>query len=221
MRAALDATMSPDDPSLSLLACAERPSGRPAPSRHPGEVPRSESRLEPGGNRHDGGAPRRPLGRDVGPSPHILLVVSRPRPAGRRISGAGLHDPARLRPRRLLPHPRYQRLGRPCVRRADDDALRLLEADALRPSCLLGQSRPSRHRRHRHLDGARILGSRMAKSAALPAVSASDRHVRTGPHLSVPVAAPRSDRPHARRRMDAMGVDHVDQRGRSPPSPAC
>src|SRR5258708_2606666 len=47
--AALDATMSPDDPKLSLLACAERPSGRPAPPRHPGGVPRAESRLEPGG----------------------------------------------------------------------------------------------------------------------------------------------------------------------------
>src|SRR5277367_5403394 len=59
--AALDTIMSPDDPKRSHLACAERPSGRPAPPRHPGEVPRSESRLEPGGNRHDGGAPRRPL----------------------------------------------------------------------------------------------------------------------------------------------------------------
>src|SRR5271168_710400 len=97
--AALDATMSPDDPNLSLLACAERPSGRPAPPRHPGEVPRSESRLEPGGNRHDGGASRRPLGRDVGASPHILLVVSRPRLAGRGVFGAGISHPARLRPR--------------------------------------------------------------------------------------------------------------------------
>ena len=131
------------------------------------------------------------------------------------------HDPARLRPRRLLPHPRDQRLGRPCVRRADDDALRLLEADARRPSCLLGQSRPSRHRRHRHVDGARIPGSRLAKSAALPAVSASDRHVRTGPHLYVPVATPRSGRPDARRRDGRRGPRPCRPTRASPPSPAC
>src|SRR5271156_908921 len=213
MRAALYATMSPDDPNLSLLACAERPSGRPAPPRHPGEVPRSESRLEPGGNRHDGGASRRPLGRDVGASPHILLVVSRPRLAGRGVFGAGISHPARLRPRRLLPHPRHQRLGRPRIRRPDDDALRLLEADARRPSRLLGQSRPSRHRRHRHVDGARIPGSRLAKSAPLPAVPASNSHVWTGPHLYVPIATSRSGRPDARRRVDAVGIDHVDQCG--------
>ena len=49
-----------------------------------------------------------------------------------------------------------QRLGGPRHRRADADALRRLAAQPCRPPRQLGQSRPARHRRHRHADGAGV-----------------------------------------------------------------
>ena len=104
------------------------------------------------------------VGADLGRARCRLLAVAAARGAGRGLPGAAVHDPARLRPRRLLPPPPGQRLGRPRHRRADADALRLLAPHPRAASRHVGQSRSPRLRRHRYADGARI--SRRCRSGA-------------------------------------------------------
>ena len=99
----------------------------------------------------------------------ILVGVAAAGGAGRRLHGAGVHDPARLRSRRLLPPPARQRLGRPRDRRADAHALRLLAPHPRHSSRQLRPSRAARHGRHRHPDGARISGAVAMGTAALSA----------------------------------------------------
>src|SRR3546814_17465635 len=87
-----------------------------------------------------------------------LLVGALPAalPARRGIAHAALHDPARVRPRRLLPPPPRQRLGRPRDRRADADSLRRLAPRPCHAPCRRRQPGPPRHRRNRHPSDRRI-----------------------------------------------------------------
>ena len=117
-------------------------------------------------------AARGVVGPDLGGArPRLLLAFAAARRAGRGLPGAAVHDPARLRPRRLLPPPPRQRLGRPRHRRVDADALRFLAPHPRAASRHVGQSRSPRHRRHRYADGARI--SRRCRSGAGCAIAST------------------------------------------------
>ena len=59
----------------------------------------------------------------------------------------------------------------------------------------------------------RVLEPELAQAPRLPPLSPSAGHVRHRPHLSLPAAASRPARPHARRGLEALAVDDVDQRG--------
>ena len=107
-------------------------------------------------------------------------------------------------------HRARQRLGRPRHRRADADALRLLAPHPCHPPRHLRQSRPARHRRHRHADGARISGAVAVGPAALSPLPPSAGDVRHRPGLSVHAAAPAAGRPDARR-LAAVAQHHGDQ----------
>ena len=91
------------------------------------------------------------------------------------------------------------------------DALRLLEAHACGPSRQFRQPRPARHGRRLHRDGARISRDELARTAWLPPLSPSRRHVRPRAGLSLHPAAPRAARPDARRRLEPMDQHDGDQ----------
>src|SRR5262249_15393239 len=67
---------------------------------------------------------------DVDTARSWLLVLPAARGAGRRLPGAPVHDPARLRPRCFLPSPLLQRLGWTRDRGIDAHAVRLLATQA-------------------------------------------------------------------------------------------
>src|SRR6516165_2517333 len=69
----------------------------------PCPLPRTERRAQRARAREHGSTVGHPLDPDVGRSRHRLLAFPSARRAGRRLSGAPVHDPARLRPRRILP----------------------------------------------------------------------------------------------------------------------
>ena len=69
-----------------------------------------------------------------------LLAQPRHCRTRRRLSGAALHDPARLRTRLVLPPAAGQRLDRPRHRGADADALRPLAAQPCGASRQLGRA---------------------------------------------------------------------------------
>ena len=79
----------------------------------------------------------------------LLLVDS-----GGRLPRPPVHDPARLRPRLVLPQQGAQRLDRPRDRRAHLHAVRFLAPHPRGASRLVRQSDAPRHGRHRHADGA-------------------------------------------------------------------
>ncbi len=116
-----------------------------------------------------------------------LLAGAAARDGCRGLPGAAVHDPARLQPRLLLPPSPGQRLARPRARRADPDAVRPVAAHPRHAPRLHRQSRPSRHRRHRHTHGrgisARVpcgtgcatgcIGTRWSCSASAPPICSS------------------------------------------------
>ena len=127
-------------------------------------LPAAQRRTRHRRDRHHARAAGGAVGADLGRARRRLLAVAAARGAGRGLPGAAVHDPARLRPRRLLPPSPGQRLGRPRDRRADADALRFLAPHPRAASRHVRQSRSPRLRRHRYADGARI--SRRCRSGA-------------------------------------------------------
>ena len=101
-------------------------------------------------------AARRLVGAGLGDARYRLLAGPAAGRRRRRLHGAAVRDPARLRARRLLPPALGQRLDRPHRQRADADALRCLAPHACDPSCQHRQSRQARPRRCRHADGRGI-----------------------------------------------------------------
>ena len=174
------------------------------------------SRAEPGPQRVRADVDRRGLrwivGVDVGDSGHWLLAEPAAGGPGSRLPRPPVHDPARLRPWCFLPPPSPQRLGGPRHRHADADALRRLASQPRRPPRQLGQSRGARHRRYQHADRAGVPRLVALGPAGLSALPQPHRHVRAGPRLSVPRAAPVSERIDARR-LAALAQHHGHQRG--------
>src|SRR3546814_10178360 len=116
-----------------------------------------------------------------------LLVGALPAalPARRGIAHAALHDPARLRPRRLLPPPPRQRLGRARDRRADADSLRRLAPRPCHAPCRRRQPGPQRHRRHRHPYDRRIPRPLVLGPPALQPLTPTTGDVRHMPRLYI------------------------------------
>ncbi len=124
----------------------------------------------------------------------LLVAHIAARRSGRGIFGAAVHDPARLRARRILPPSPRQRLDRPRAGRAHLDAIRFLEANARHSSCDLGKSGAPWHRRCRYPDGARISGAVALAPPDVSALSPSGGDVRSGAGLSFHPAAAASVR---------------------------
>ena len=109
-----------------------RPGGRGPPPLG-GEarpVPGAEPRPRRGRAGGDRRAVRRLVAPDVAQPRPRLLADPDPRGAGGRFPGPPVHDPARLRPRLVLPSALGQRLARPRARRPDPDRVRPLGGGA-------------------------------------------------------------------------------------------
>ena len=106
-------TLMPDPDWNSTVAAAPDARGRDGCSP---VIRRSEpgAQRRPGDRQYHGCSPRPGLGADVGDAGRASACWLSPvaRLPGRRPAGAAVHDPARLRPRRVLPPPSRQRLGR-------------------------------------------------------------------------------------------------------------
>ena len=115
-----------------------------------GPLSQPEHRTQPHRARGHDRAVRGALAADLARPLFRLLDQPAARGPGCRLPRPPVHDPARLRPRLVLPQQVAQRLDRPRARRADVHALRFLAPHPRGASCLVGQSRAPRHGRHRY-----------------------------------------------------------------------
>src|SRR5262249_17649945 len=128
-----------------------------------------------------------------------LWALSVARRADGRLSGAVIHDPARLRPWRLLSPARVERLARARDRCPHANSLSLLAAYPCSAPRGVWQSRPPWIWRRRYSHGAGISRSLTLSALALSPVPASGGVVRRCACISVLAGATRADRPDARR----------------------
>ena len=173
----------------------------------PRPLPRARPGAQPVRAADHGSAVLRPLG-DHAALPRLrLLAEPAARRAGRRLHGPAVHDPARLRPRLVLPHPARQPRRRPRPRGADAHPLRLLAAHARDAPREFGQSRSPRQGRRADADGRRIPEPAALAPDRLPALPQPLDPAGAGPDLPVLPQASPADRADGRRQ---GGLDQRD-----------